>query len=121
LGQDDMGVKDARRVLGPGPLIGVSTHTPEQVRRAVLDGASYIGVGPTFPSATKEFDQLAGLELVHQAAAMTTLPAFVIGGVNGDNIAQAVAAGAKRVAVSAAVCQADDPAPIAARLRAALG
>lgn len=120
LGQDDMGVKEARQVLGPGPLIGVSTHTPEQVRRAVLDGASYIGVGPTFASSTKEFGQLAGLEFVRQATAMTTLPAFVIGGVNADNIGEAVAAGARRVAVSAAICRADDPAPIAARLRAAL-
>lgn len=120
LGQDDMSVKDARQTLGPGPLIGVSTHTVEQVRKAVLHGASYIGVGPTFASGTKEFDQFAGLEFVRQATALTTLPAFVIGGVNADNIADAVAAGAKRVAVSAAICTADDPAPIAARLRAAL-
>jgi len=121
LGQDDMSVKDARQILGSGPLIGVSTHTIEQVRRAVLDGASYIGVGPTFTSATKEFDRLAGLEFVRQATGTTTLPAFVLGGVNADNIAEAVAAGAKRVAVSAAICQANDPAPIAARLLAALG
>jgi thiamine-phosphate pyrophosphorylase len=121
LGQDDMTVKAARQILGPGPLIGVSTHTPDQVRQAVLDGASYIGVGPTFPSATKDFPQLAGLEFVREVTAMTTLPAFVIGGVNADNIAEAVSAGATRVAVSAAICQADDPAPIAARLRAALG
>jgi thiamine-phosphate pyrophosphorylase len=120
LGQEDMSVKAARQILGPGPLIGVSTHTPEQVRRAVLDGASYVGVGPTFPSATKDFNQLAGLEFVRQATATTTLPAFVIGGVSADNIGDAVAAGATRVAVSAVVCQADDPAPIAARLRSAL-
>lgn len=120
LGQDDMGVKDARLVLGPGPLIGVSTHTTDQVRQAVLDGASYIGVGPMFASSTKAFGHLAGLDFVRQATALTTLPAFVIGGVNADNIAEAVAAGARRVAVSAAICQADDPTPIAARLRAAL-
>jgi thiamine-phosphate pyrophosphorylase len=120
LGQDDMPVKEARRILGPGPLIGVSTHTPDQVRRAVLDGASYIGVGPTFRSTTKEFGELAGLELVRQAGALTTLPTFVIGGVNAGNIAEAVAAGAGRVAVSAAVCQADDPGAAAAALRARL-
>jgi thiamine-phosphate pyrophosphorylase len=120
LGQDDMSVKEARRILGTGPLIGVSTHTPEQVRLAVLDGANYIGVGPTFPSATKDFPQFAGLEFVRQATSMTTLPAFVIGGINADNIREAVAAGAKRVAVSAAICQADEPKPVAARLRAAL-
>ena len=116
----DIGGGQARQILGPSPLIGVSTHTPEQVRRAVLDGASYIGVGPAFASSTKQFGQLAGVEFVRQATAMTTLPAFIIGGVNADTIGEAVAAGAKRVAVCAAICQADDPAPIAARLRAAL-
>ena len=120
LGQDDLSVAEARKVLGPGPLIGVSTHTPEQMRQAVLDGASYIGVGPTFPSSTKDFPELAGLEFVRQSAALTTLPAFVIGGVTAENIGQAVAAGARRVAVGAAVCQADDPRAAAAALRAAL-
>jgi thiamine-phosphate pyrophosphorylase len=120
LGQDDVPVKDARRILGPGPLIGVSTHTAEQVRHAVLDGASYIGVGPTFPSTTKDFGQLAGLEFVRQAAALTTLPAFVIGGVTASNIGQAIAAGAKRIAVSAAICGADDPGAAARALRTAL-
>ena len=66
LGQDDLNVAEARKILGPGPLIGISTHTPDQVRRAVFDGASYIGVGPTFASSTKEFDALAGLEFVRQ-------------------------------------------------------
>jgi thiamine-phosphate pyrophosphorylase len=120
LGQDDMPVKEARKVLGPGSLIGVSTHNPDQVRQAILDGASYIGVGPTFASTTKEFGELAGLEFVRQATAMTNLPAFVIGGVAAENVREAVAAGAKRVAVSAAVCQADDPRVAAAVLRAAL-
>src|SRR5207248_6725982 len=55
LGQDDLPVKEARRILGPDALIGVSTHDIEQLRQAVLDGASYIGVGPTFPSDTKDF------------------------------------------------------------------
>ncbi|MBO0700246.1 MAG: thiamine phosphate synthase [Zavarzinella sp.] len=121
LGQDDMSVKEARRILGPGALIGVSTHNADQVRQAILDGASYIGVGPTFPSTTKDFGELAGLEFVRQAAALTTLPAFVIGGLNLGNIRQAVEAGAKRIAVSAAVCQADEPAAAARGLRAALG
>jgi thiamine-phosphate pyrophosphorylase len=121
LGQDDMPVKDARRILGPGPLIGVSTHNLDQVRQAILDGASYIGVGPTFSSTTKDFGELAGVEFVREAAALTTLPAFVIGGVNASNIGQAVAAGAKRVAASAAVCQAKEPGVAARALRAALG
>jgi thiamine-phosphate pyrophosphorylase len=120
LGQDDLLVSEARRILGPEGLIGVSTHNLEQVRRAVLDGASYIGVGPTFPSTTKDFKEFAGLELVRQALAQTTLPAFVIGGVNLSTIGAAVAAGAQRVAVSHAIAQAEDPQGTAAALRAAL-
>jgi thiamine-phosphate pyrophosphorylase len=116
LGQDDLPVKEARRVVGPGMLIGVSTHNLEQLRRAVLDGASYIGVGPTFPSGTKSFDHFAGLEFVRQAAAETSLPAFAIGGVNADTIAAAASAGAKRVAVSQAICRAADPRAAAAAL-----
>lgn len=120
LGQDDMPVREARRIAGPDAIIGVSTHNPEQVRQAVLDGASYIGIGPTFRSGTKEFGELAGLEFVKQATAETSLPAFVIGGVTAQNIDQAVQAGARRVAVSAAICQADEPRIAASTLRAAL-
>ncbi len=120
LGQDDMPVKEARRIVGPDLLIGVSTHTIEQVRQAVLDGASYLGVGPTFPSTTKDFGEFPGLDFVREAAAETSLPQFIIGGVNGTTLPAAVEAGAKRIAVSAAVCQADDPRRAVAELRAIL-
>jgi thiamine-phosphate pyrophosphorylase len=116
VGQEELPVKEVRRIMGPGALVGVSTHDIDQVRRAVLDGASYIGVGPTFPSATKDFGTLAGPAFVRQVAAETSLPAFVIGGVNRATIAQAVAAGGRRVAVAQAVCQADDPRQVAAEL-----
>ena len=117
LGQDDLPVEAARRILGPDALIGVSTHSLEQVRRAVLDGADYLGVGPTFPSRTKAFDHFPGLDFVRSAAAETSLPAFALGGINLANVGQAVAAGATRVAVGAAVAPADDPAAVAGRLR----
>jgi thiamine-phosphate pyrophosphorylase len=120
LGQDDMSVAEARKILGPGPLIGISTHNVDQVRKAILDGASYIGAGPTFASSTKQFEELAGVEFVRQAMAMTTLPAFAIGGVNAGNIREVVAAGAKRVAVSAAICQAEEPQAAAVSLLSAL-
>jgi thiamine-phosphate pyrophosphorylase len=116
LGQEELSVKDARRIVGPDVLIGVSTHNLEQLRQAILDGAAYVGVGPTFPSATKEFTALAGLDFVRQAAAETTLPAFVIGGVNRATIDAAIAAGARRVAVSQAICGADEPRQAAAEL-----
>jgi thiamine-phosphate pyrophosphorylase len=120
LGQDDMPVKDARRILGPEAIIGVSTHDLDQVRRAVLDGASYIGVGPTFPSGTKTFETFPGLDFVRAATAETSLPVFVIGGVNAKTIAEAVAAGARRVAVGQAVTGAEDPGSAVRALRSAL-
>ncbi|HTU20219.1 MAG TPA: thiamine phosphate synthase [Gemmataceae bacterium] len=120
LGQDDLPVREARRILGSDALIGVSTHNMEQLRQAILDGASYVGIGPTFPSGTKDFAELAGLEFARQAMAETTLPAFVIGGVTPQTIDAAVAAGARRVAVSSAIAQAEDPRSVAAMLLAAL-
>jgi thiamine-phosphate pyrophosphorylase len=120
LGQTDLSVKDARRIVGPKMLIGVSTHDLTQVRQAVLDGASYIGVGPTFASKTKTFENFAGLDFIREVAAETSLPAFVIGGITLDNLPEALDAGATRVAVSHALCAADDPKQTAAKFRAAL-
>lgn len=121
LGQDDLGVAEARRVVGPDALVGVSTHDPEQVRRAVFDGANYLGVGPTFASRTKPFDAFPGLEFVRAVAGLTTLPAFALGGIDAGNVAAVVAAGLNRVAVSAAIATAEDPRSAALRLRSALG
>jgi thiamine-phosphate pyrophosphorylase len=120
LGQDDLSVRDARRILGPHGIIGVSTHDLQQVRKAVKDGANYIGVGPTFPSSTKQFDELAGLDFVRAATVETSLPAFVLGGVTVENIEQIVGVGGRRVAVSAAIADATDPRGVAAALRRAL-
>jgi thiamine-phosphate pyrophosphorylase len=120
LGQDDMPVHEARKIVGADALIGVSTHSLEQVRQAILDGAEYIGIGPTYPSTTKSFEVLAGPEFVAQAVRETSLPAFAIGGINATTIEAVVKAGAKRIAVSAAVAQADDPRLAAAILCEAL-
>ncbi len=117
LGQDDLPVRAARRLLGPDALIGVSTHSLDQVRRAVLDGASYIGVGPVFTSGTKTFAQFPGLEFVRQAVAETSLPAFVIGGVTLETLPAVLAAGGRRVAVSQAICHAEYPRLLAAKMR----
>lgn len=121
LGQTDLPVSVARRILGPNALIGVSTHNLEQVHRAILDGADYLGIGPTFPSSTKSFGELAGLEFLGDAMAETSLPAFALGGINLANVREVVASGAKRIAVSAALATADDPRSVAMALRLALG
>lgn len=120
LGQDDMSVKDARRVMGTEMLIGVSTHSIEQLRAAILDGADYVGIGPTFPSKTKAFDHFPGLDFVRAAMEETSLPAFALGGIGSTNVGAVVAVGGKRVAVSAAVCGSDDPEQAARLLKAAL-
>ena len=116
LGQDDLPVAAARRIVGPDCLIGVSTHAVEQVRRAVLEGADYLGIGPAFPSKTKSFEYFPGLDFIREATAMTSLPAFALGGIDPTTIAQVVAAGARRVAVSSAISTADEPQLVARQL-----
>jgi thiamine-phosphate pyrophosphorylase len=120
LGQDDLAVRDARRIIGTRALVGVSTHDPAQLERAVLDGAGYLGVGPVFPTPTKDFDGLAGLSHVRHAAETVTLPWFAIGGITESNLDEVLEAGATRVAVSAAVTRAASPRRAAATLRARL-
>src|SRR5207244_2916050 len=91
VGQEELTVRDARRIVGPNKLVGVSTHSIEQARAAVLDGADYIGVGPVFSSGTKSFGALAGLEFVRQVSAEISLPAFAIGGIDAQNVEQVIA------------------------------
>ena len=85
LGQDDLSVKDARAIVGPRMLVGVSTHNIDQARTAVLDGANYLGAGPTFASRTKAFDDFAGLDYLREVAAEIRLPTFAIGGIGIEN------------------------------------
>jgi thiamine-phosphate pyrophosphorylase len=117
LGQGDLPIAEARRLLRPGAIVGRSTHTIEQARAAVNEGADYISVGPMFPSKTKDAGPIAGPELLKQAVAEITLPIIAIGGINPDNAAQLVAAGAKILAVSSAVCSAPDPKAAASEIK----
>jgi thiamine-phosphate pyrophosphorylase len=117
VGQGELSVADARRIVGPHALVGISTHSIEQARQAVLDGANYIGVGPVFPSRTKQFCSFPGTDLVRQVHAEIRLPAFAIGGIDLDRLAAVLAAGARRVAVSAAVAGVEDPRAAAAVFR----
>lgn len=120
LGQDDLGVHDARRTLGPDAIVGVSTHYLDQLRRAVLDGADYVAVGPMFASDTKKFVELPGPRFASAAIAETSLPAFAIGGISAERLPELVAAGVQRVAVCGAVCRSPDPRSAASALRRAL-
>jgi thiamine-phosphate pyrophosphorylase len=106
VGQEELSVHQARTIVGTRMLVGVSTHNIEQARKAVLDEASYLGVGPTFASTTKQFEQFAGLDFVRQVAAEIRLPAFAIGGIDLNNVEQVINAGLRRVAVAGAVLNA---------------
>lgn len=116
VGQEELSVKDVRSIVGPAMLVGVSTHSIQQAKQAVLDGANYIGVGPTFPSGTKAFEEFPGVELLRAVAAEIRLPAFAIGGINRENLGQVLAAGFTRIAVSGAVMAADNPTEAAREL-----
>jgi thiamine-phosphate pyrophosphorylase len=120
IGQDELTVRDARKIAGPDLLIGVSTHNMEQARQAVLDGAHYIGCGPVFPTSTKQFKRFPGVNFLKQVAAEISLPAFAIGGVRLSNLPKVQAAGFTRVAVSSAVMSADDRTKAARHLLEAL-
>lgn len=126
LGQNDLPLAVARRILGPAAIVGRSTHTPEEVEREVAaaahpGGPDYIAVGPVYATPTKPGRPAAGLELVRHAARHAgTVPWFAIGGIDESNVAEVVAAGARRIVVVRAIVQADDPVAAAARLRAAL-
>lgn len=121
VGQEELSIKDARTIVGPRALVGVSTHSLDQARQAVLDGANYIGVGPAFPSTTKSFESFTGLELLHAVAAEIRLPAFAIGGITLDNLNAVLQTGVHGVAVSDAVCGSSDPAASAREFVKRLG
>lgn len=115
IGQTDLSVHDVRQIVGTKKLVGLSTHNMEQARQAVLSGADYIGMGPTFPSTTKQFNEFAGLPFISEVARGIDLPAFAIGGISLENAPHVIEAGARRIAISSAICAAEDPAAVAAR------
>ena len=109
LGQADGSVNDARKLLGPGKLIGVSTRTVDQALKAEMAGADYIGVGSIFPTSTKDDAELIGIETLRKVRMAVKIPLVAIGGIDGMNGAEAIAAGADALAVISTI--ADDPAP----------
>jgi thiamine-phosphate pyrophosphorylase len=120
VGQDDLSVARARELVGPERLVGLSTHTPEQVDAARVPDLDYIGVGPVHATPTKPGRPPVGTALVRYASEHAPVPFFAIGGIDARNAAAVVAAGAKRIAVVRAITQAADPEGAARALRAAV-
>jgi len=110
LGQDDLPPRLARPLLRPGMILGVSTHSVEQARRAQADGADYVAVGAMFPTQTKPDFELVGPALVRAARPEVSVPLVGIGGITPQNAREVIRAGANGVAVISAVCAAADPA-----------
>jgi thiamine-phosphate pyrophosphorylase len=115
LGERDLPVEAARKVLGSELIVGASARTPEGVRRAQEGGADYLGVGAMFPTGTKDDATYVGIERLAQLRPLVKVPILAIGGIAVDNAAETIRAGADAVAVVSAVVAAEDVAG-AARL-----
>ena len=131
LGQDDLPLPIARDIIGPGPLIGRSTHDLDQVEAAAAEAVDYFCVGPCWPTPTKPGRPSPGLDLVRAAAELASgaagpttsgsdKPWFAIGGIDEQRLPEVLAAGARRIVVVRAITAAEDPRAAAQRLKARL-
>ncbi len=119
VGQDDVSAERARELLGPDAIVGLSTHSEEQIAASEGRPVDYISVGPIWETPTKEGRPGVGLDLVSHAAKRCPHPFFAIGGIDAGNAEQVVAAGAERLCVVRAIRDAADPEAAAAELRGA--
>ncbi|MBK9949551.1 MAG: thiamine phosphate synthase [Nitrospira sp.] len=109
LGQGDLPLNLARKVMGPGKLIGISTHNAEQVRVATAGGPDYLGFGPIFkPGSKADHDPVVGVAGLKAIRPLTPLPIFAIGGISLDHVSEVMGAGANGVAVISAILKASD-------------
>ncbi len=109
LGQGDLPLDLARKVMGPDRLIGISTHNPAQVRVASAGKPDYLGFGPIFkPGSKQDHDPVVGIEGLRAIRALTALPIFAIGGITVENVGEVMKAGANGVAVISAILKAQD-------------
>jgi thiamine-phosphate pyrophosphorylase len=117
VGQEDMAASEARAMLGPEAVVGLSTHSEEQIAASAEQPVDYISAGPIWETPTKEGRPAVGLDLIRHAAAHAPHPFFAIGNVDASNAAQVVDAGARRLCVVRAIRDAVDPAAAAEELR----
>ena len=108
LGQDDLSLPVARKMLGENKIIGISTHNLTQALSAEKQGADYIAIGPVFKTTTKNAGRPVGPEMIRRIKKRVKLPLVAIGGINEDNIEDAANAGADCFAVASAIIRARD-------------
>ncbi len=121
LGQDDLPVDAARRIMPPGMILGVSVDNPRQAREAQAGGASYLGAGAVFATATKaDAGEPVGLQVIAEICRAVDIPVVGIGGINLQNAGRVIRAGAAGIAVISAVVAADDISLAAAGLARAI-
>ena len=109
LGQGDLPLDMAKKVMGPDKLIGISTHNPYQVREATAGEPDYLGFGPIFKPGSKQgHDPVVGLEGLRAMRSLTSLPVFAIGGIQIDQVGEVMRAGANGVAIISAILKAPD-------------
>jgi len=110
LPSDSFRVAEARHLLGPERLIGVSTHAPDEVASAAAEGADYVAFGPLYETASKvRFGPPQGIDRLRRATAAASLPVLAIGGITPERVADVLAAGAAGIAVISAILASDDP------------
>lgn len=110
LGQDDFPIPSARKILGQKKIIGGSAVTLEEAQKCLVEGADYVGFGPVFPTTSKtDAGPVTGLDLMKEVIDKVSLPLIAIGGVNEENTAEVIRAGAHGIAVISAVCCRKDP------------
>ncbi|OGI11039.1 MAG: thiamine-phosphate diphosphorylase [Candidatus Margulisbacteria bacterium GWF2_35_9] len=118
LGQDDMPYEQARMILGPNRIIGLSTHNPDQVREANELKPDYIGIGPVYETPTKQIaDPVLGLSGLKEMLALTNLPSIAIGGIDFSNIEDVMIAGAKNVCAVRLINESKEPHKVLSQLK----
>jgi len=108
IGQSDLTIHSARKIIGYDRILGVSTHTIVQARKAQQEGADYISAGPIFPTSTKDYEPPVGLDYLKEVKREITMPFVAIGAINLENLNEILSSGGTRIAICSAIICSDN-------------